>query len=354
MKVYFLPSKSELNVSLNMIVAGLENAGIEVVNKDYTGGALIKAFSSFVAYKRGARVFHFNFLENYAANKSFKSMVLSRIIILWLTLLKLLNNRLVWTMNNKTPHNCTDGGEFYRKFMGKYLKLMDATIVYCEESKDILINEYGYPKEKICKVVHGCFIPKTRNSKEPNEDGKLHLICFGLVSKYKNVPLLIKAFKKADLNNTILRIYGKCETENLKYEIERESLGVKGIEFYEGFLPENKVDDVFKWADAAVYPYDKNSMLNSGAVIMGISQGKVILVTEFGYVKEINNQKFVYSYDYTNEEDHIAVLADMLNKMEKEYRENPIQYEQLGISAYKFASINLDWNEICRKIVKYY
>ena len=41
MKVYFFPPSSEQNISINMIVEGLEYNGVEVVNKKYKNALIV-------------------------------------------------------------------------------------------------------------------------------------------------------------------------------------------------------------------------------------------------------------------------------------------------------------------------
>lgn len=353
MKIYFLPPGSELNKSLDMIVEGLEYNGAEVVNKKYNQGAFKKLASSYIAYFQGARIFHLNFIENYSANKTIKSIIACNMIFLWLRSLKVLGGKLVWTMNNKESHYCKGDKTFHYAFLKKFISMMDVIVVYCQESKDILETKYNYPSEKICSVVHGAFIPE-RKFKDPDGHKELRILSFGLISKYKQIPALVKAYKEANLENAELKIVGKCETESLDHEIRELIKNTEHIAYDNRFVSDEEVDSLFEWADIAVFPYGKDSMLNSGAVIMALSQGKPILVSEFGYIKEIKNNEFVFSYDYENAKEKVENLVAQLKLCEKVHQENPYELSRLGKEAYAFAHDNLDWKAICKKIVDYY
>ena len=353
MKVYFLPPGSELNKSLDMIVEGLEYNGAKVVNKKYNKGALKKLLSSYIAYFQGARVFHLNFVENYSANKSVKSIIACKMIFFWLKSLKLLGGKLVWTMNNKESHYCKGDKTFHYTFLKDFIAMMDVIVVYCEESKDILCNKYNYPVEKICSVAHGAFIPE-REFKEPDGHKEFRILSFGLISEYKKIPALVKAYQNANLDKTELRIVGKCESIKLDNEIKELVRMVSHIKYENRFVSESEVEKLFEWADIAVFPYGKDSMLNSGSVIMALSQGKPILASEFGYVKEIKDNEFVFSYDYEREEDKIQNLTEMLKICQEIHYKDPYEMSRLGRKAYYFAHENLDWKVICKKIINYY
>ena len=355
MKVYFFPPSSEQNISINMIVEGLEYNGVEVVNKKYNKkGALKKLLSSYIAYMKGTRVFHLNFVENYSANKNLKSQIASKLILLWLKSLKVMGCKLVWTMNNKVSHNCTGDKTFHLAFLKKFIGMMDTIVVYCEESKTILLSEYDYPEKQICSVAHGCFVPDKELTNEIRPRECLHILSFGLISKYKNILMLASAFKELQLKNCELLICGKCESEKMSRSLHDIVDGESNIIFKDGFLPESEVDGLFEWADIAIYPYETDSMLNSGAVIMGLSQGKPIIVSEFGYIKDIKNERFVISYAYRSEEDHKEQLKRILKECSKRHAKDNAEFIQLGREAYSFAHDNLDWHEICKKIAAYY
>lgn len=356
MKVYFTPPSSKDNSHFEMFVQGLENNGAEVVNKKYKKGAFKKLVASYISWLKGARIFHLNFIEEYSSHKSMKSQLICGLIFLWLKSLHIMGGKLVWTMHNKESHHSKKqvDRQFHKSFMKKFISMMDLIVVYCSESKEILINEYQYPDCKICLVAHGCFILAEKKRPVAISHDKLQILSFGLISRYKNIAMMVRAFIESNVQNVVLTICGRCDDLNLSMELHKLVDGKPNIHFQEGFVPDEELDILFQNADIAIFPYEKDSMLNSGAVIMSFSQGKPAIVSEFGYIKDIAQKDFVFSYDYKDRSDHFKKLVDMFKRVEKEFVNDKALFERLGNEAYDFAHDCLDWNVICKKVVDYY
>ena len=91
-------------------------------------------------------------------------------------------------------------------------------------------------------------------------------------------------------------------------------------------------------------------MQNSGAMIQAFSNAKPVIISEFGYVVDIREKSFVFSYDYNSPESEkrklLAQINNTINKKE--------ELKNLGILAKEFADTELNWNLIGKKIVKVY
>lgn len=91
-------------------------------------------------------------------------------------------------------------------------------------------------------------------------------------------------------------------------------------------------------------------MQNSGAMIQAFSNGKPVIISEFGYVLDIKDKDFVFSYNYNNpESEKRELMAQINNAVSKKE-----QLKSLGVLAKEFADTELNWNMIGKKIVEAY
>ena len=353
-KVFFLPPGSSYNISFDMVIDALEANGCVVVNKRYRDCKNKYQIASSLLYLiRGVKIFHLNFIETLALYKCLKSDVYKFVVLKWIDIIHLFGGKVIWTMNNKVSHDVETDASYNLMFTREIIHKVDEVVVYCKESEDILVNDYGFSREKICRIAHGCYVPNRIPPVFKAHD-KLRVLCFGLVSEYKNIPVLARAFKEAQLKESELLIYGYCESNTLSEEIHSIVDKEDNIIYKEAFIPESDINDLFDSCDIAIFPYDVKSMQNSGAVIMGLSQGKPVIVTEFGYVKDIKNKEFVVSYNYSSEEDHISKLSQILVDSEKKFKEDRKLFYNLGLSAFRFAHNELDWKVLIGDVTKRY
>ena len=71
-----------------------------------------------------------------------------------------------------------------------------------------------------------------------------------------------------------------------------------------------------------VFPYDNETTLNSGSVILACSAAKTFISPNIGTVKDFSDKTLFYTYDYSDEQDHIEKLAGMLRKAYDDFIEN--------------------------------
>ncbi|MRI80827.1 glycosyltransferase [Aerococcaceae bacterium DSM 109653] len=356
MKVYFFPPTSPFNPYIDNVVAGLETNGSEIVNKNCSN-KYAKLLSSFSAMFKHTQIYHFNWIENNSAVDTKKNRLICASIFVWLRLMKIFGGNLVWTMHNKESHFSEGNKEFHYQFMEKLISRMDMILVHASETKQFLIEEYHYPEDQICFVPHGNYLPENKTEK-PTQliHDRLTILAFGMVNRYKNVPLLIRTFKGLELEDADLLIVGKCDSKDpqLKQNIMDELNGEDHIIYDDRFVPEEEVGGIFGKCDIVVLPYDKQSMINSGAAIMAFSNAKPIIVSRFGSIKDIEDREFVYCYDYNTEEEHIRELGEAIKQTYSKWNKNKKILSSEGLEAYNYAKNDLSWNNIGRNIVECY
>lgn len=353
MNVFFIPTFSEENEYLANITAGLKHNCLNIVSekKHNKRTAPIESIWNAVIHKN--YVVHFNWIENKVSGKLAKINFI--IIRIWVGLLRLFGAKICWTMHNKIPH--ADSREsLITEFYHYFLKQCDMVMVHCKESSDILRMNYGY-QGKILNVPHGSYLHR-ESDEMVNFDNikKMNFLYFGAVSRYKNIPVLIKAFKEVIKiePNAKLNICGKCKDDHLNHEI-LESIGdCANIIYINKFLTEEELKHALDECCAVILPYDKTSMLNSGSAIMAFSNGRSVIIPDFGYMKDLCDKEFVLAYDYDTVEEHIEALAKILKESIQTEKLVVKFWENLGYQSYKFAKESLDWNVICADIARAY
>lgn len=359
MKVYFNPSYSKYNEYIDCISTALIKNGVQVLSYNNKCKALEPIQSIFYSLRYGRNfAMHFNWIENKVNNDSVKSIICFALIRVWIGIMMLRGSKICWTMHNKFPHSVGGQDRLAVSFYKYMLKRCHMVLVHCKESEEILINEYHY-KGKIVNVPHGNYI-KSNNGKEYVPEYKqqkpLSFMYFGAITPYKNVLMLISVFKDIlrEEPNASLGIYGRCKDENLLKQINDEIAGNAAISFSNAYISDHKLQEAYNKHEFVILPYDKSSMLNSGSAIMTLSQGRGLIISEFGYIKDIKDKDFVKSYNYTDEKNHRDALYNCILNVIKEIKQDAAYSERLGKKAFLFAKNELDWVENARKIMEGY
>lgn len=354
MNVYFIPTFSDGNDYLKNITNGLEISGVNILSNTCINKRKAPFESLFNAFRHKNYVVHFNWIENKVSTQNIGAYVNFVFIRSWIILLKILGAKIVWTMHNRKPH-LTDRENLIESFYAFFLSKCDLVVVHCRESQNILKDELGY-SGKILYIPHGNYCGYNKRKIEYNKMQSLKFLYFGAVSRYKNIPILIKAFKlvREKYPDVRLNICGKCKDDNLDLEIRKEIENFHEIDYENRFLSEKELNDKLEQCCAVVLPYDKESMLNSGSAIMAFSNGRSVIIPEFGYIKDIKNEDFVFSYDYGTEDEHVNRLACKWIGVIETAKKDEEYWRRMGEKAYSYANRELDWSTICDKLASYY
>lgn len=139
--------------------------------------------------------------------------------------MNLFGKKIVWTMHNKRPHD--DGKSGYKmKLMKKLVRCSSAIVVHCEDSIPALENiDKNVDLNKVYIINHPNYISDYSDEKffdlkhELNiGDDECIFMFIGQVRKYKNIEILINAFRELSLPKARLIIAGKCD-ETYKKEL---------------------------------------------------------------------------------------------------------------------------------------
>ena len=210
-------------------------------------------------------------------------------------------------------------------------------------------------------VPHGAYktdsinknLKKQLSSKYKISSDSLVFLYFGIISEYKNIPLLLKVFNQLQNSDVKLILTGRID-KNMETDMQNKirliCRQMSNVVLDERFIPEEEVSTIFSLCDIVILPYDKTSMQNSGAMIQAFSNAKPVIISEFGYVLDIKDKDFVFSYDYNSPESEKRELMVQINNAISKKAE----LKNLGILAKEFADIELNWNMIGKRIVEAY
>lgn len=359
--IIFKPCYSQTNSYLQEIVDALEKNKVNIINKNQQEKILEKLviFIKFI-FSSNKRIVHCNWVENITRNKTMKSRFIAKILLLKADILHILGIKICWTMHNSMPHDCTDV-VFAEKFINRWLLRVDMVVVHSRDSMNLLVNKYRYNENKILFVPHGAYKINSINQSKKNElvhkyeihTGDIVFLYFGVISEYKNIPLLLETFSGLQDTNMKLILAGKIDgsiESQMQYKIRLQCSQLTNVILDERFIPEEEISTIFSLCDIVILPYDKTSMQNSGAMIQAFSNGKPVIIPEFGYVLDIKEKDFVFSYDYNSPESEKRELMIQINNAVNRKDE----LKSLGILAKEFADTELNWNLIGKKIVEAY
>lgn len=355
MEIVFYPTKNSTNPYASMSTSAIEQVGFKVINKEWNSDMELIFKSCFRALLRHDIVFHFNWLEDNASRKGLVAKIKCKLLLLFFSTFHKLGGKIVWTMHNSKSHNSTC--DYQEVFIKKMLRYIDCVVVHCSESVTILSEKYEYPSNQVLFVPHGnyCNEMEKHLKESKNDSSKVHFLYFGMISQYKGVEKLIKAFNTPEIyEKADLKICGKVNNASLKGNIEKLAENCNSIYLDLNFIPDNILGEYISDADIIVLPYEKESMQNSGVAIMALSCGKPIVSSQFGYIKDIADKNFVFSYDYSSEENQIKILRRTLMEICKLEEDSPNYLKKIGKSAEQFSKQELDWNLIAKKITNRY
>jgi glycosyltransferase involved in cell wall biosynthesis len=136
------------------------------------------------------------------------------------------------------------------------------------------------PSDVIIPNFH--FISAVRRQ-ELNPENTYDAIAFGFLSKYKNLELAIDSFKGDDYLR--LLIVGKAESNEYLTELLNRIEDSRNINLIEGFMDYPELLTKIFASKIGVFLY--SDIFNSAAVMLSLSCGKPVLVTECDYAEEL-------------------------------------------------------------------
>jgi glycosyltransferase involved in cell wall biosynthesis len=165
---------------------------------------------------------------------------------------------------------------------------MDAVVVHSEHGAERLRAELGVPADRIRMIPHGAFFHLTELPDErplPDELARVEgpvVLCFGYMSHYKGVDVLLDALRGLDGLEAWIAGVPRVDMADLR---ERAGQTAAKVRLMPRFVPEEELPALFRRADVVVLPY--REIDQSGVLYTALAFGRPMIVTRVGGLGEV-------------------------------------------------------------------
>ncbi len=231
-----------------------------------------------------------------------------------------------------------------------------AVVVMADRARELLIDVYGAPAERIHKIHHG--VPEMPfGDTEPFKRryglaGRPIVLTFGLLGPGKGIETMLDAIADVipqfpNLAYIILGVTHPAEKRESgeSYRLSLESRAVElGIQrnvlFHNRYVSSRDLCEYLQAADIYVTPYRAKEQITSGTLAYALAAGKAIISTPYWYAEELLANHRGVLVDFGSVGGFAAALRDLLEK--------PDEREQIRRSAYDYAR-QMVWPEVARR-----
>lgn len=344
--VYPYPSENDSNAYVKMI---LDYAGRSDLNFVPFQNSIV---STLYMRKNNVQAVYFNWYESFED----KTLIITvrRFIKRFLSLyiLKKQNVDILVTVHNKRPHDLR--WRILSGFFSKFLyKNSTGLIILCEETKNVLIEQFGknfyskYLEKKIVKIPHptytGIYPMGNRNLKEEFriESDEMVIMYLGSIKKYKNVELIIQLARFFQTQKFRCRIIiaGGCSDKKYYEGLIQSVASLHNLTIIPRFIEDKEIDNFMRAADAVICPLNRESALNSGSCMLALTYGKQLICPVIGTISEFGFD-LPYTYDYQKEEEHGKALQDAATMAYKDFMRDKELFRERENALMHYAEIN--------------
>ena len=293
--------------------------------------ALNKASSS------GEKIVHFHFFHGAMEE------------LMLLMLAKLYGRKVVVTVHDVESFAGT--GAPASGAVSKIYGMADKFIVHNEVSRRELIQALGADPSKISVIPHGNYlssihgVPSSAEAKETLgiQPHQKVVLFFGQIKEVKGVDLLLEAMPSvaAEIPEVVLVVAGrpwKNDFAQYQEQIDRLNLNDR-VRLHIRFIPDDEVSTFYAAADVVVLPYRR--IYQSGVVLLAMSYGKAVLVSDLPGMTEIVTGG---QNGYTFPTGDAAALGTSLISILK----NDEARDAAAKQGLDYVSTHHDWNQIGR------
>lgn len=289
--VIFPYGLSQENPYQNLIIKGLESAGIEVIKIPGR-----KLFPLLLLKQAKPDIVHIFWPHDLYIGKN-KAAQIFKQLSLRLTLPILRKYTTVYSAENISSHNVgTMGIKEEVKWISKILKYCKGIIFMSHAAEDVFQSYYLNAPENRIVAPHISYSTVYENTVSQLDarvklglgDAFVYLI-LGRLQPYKGIEQSIAAFKQLNLPNTKLLITGKCISKNYLLQLQAEASEYLGerIIITDTYIPNNEMQYYMNGASYLIINY-KDVPLNPGSIIMAKHFGIPIITNSHPVIEEVS------------------------------------------------------------------
>lgn len=232
-----------------------------------------------------------------------------------LILYKMMGVKICWVFHNRIPHDCNQSSEIRNmKWLADFCNYI---IVLSKVSKEYLPHARRNIK-KCVYIPHIHYIDQypvckrdVRKEHEIAED-EFVFSFIGALRPYKNIEVVIQAFKELSLKNARLLIAGSEGKKNYVSKLRMLCGEEKNIILDAGIISNGEMESYLRASNVLTLPYNKVSSMNSGAMIMAFSYGRTVIIPEIAMAKDMKENAFFFVYDYVDETENIRQMKEKM------------------------------------------
>ncbi len=346
-QVVVVPDFREGNPYQSILSENLEKLGHEVTFDKYPVGYF--PFSELCKKHPDAKVIHLHWLSPLLTILSWTASPLKaklRCLLIALDCLKLRmsGKTIVWTIHNKFAHEGFDRNTelFLRKLL---VSCVSQIIVHSESAKSRLAEAYNSTtiKRKAKVIFHGNYTgmyPAADTSRDALLTNlgipvsSTLILCFGMLRKYKGIEKLATIFNTANIpDNFHLLICGKADDQKYADELIAICEQSPQVHLQLGFLSDAELSNWLSAADLVAVPF--SDTLTSGSVILAMTEGKALLLSEVSKVFDCVPDNGAVFYNSENE------IANKLQSLSQQ------EIANMGVINKRIAD-TMNWEEVAK------
>lgn len=265
--------------------------------------AEIRYFSWRRALLERYQLLHLHWPEDLFRAKRHVSRVPKYALFLLLFLrLKVTRTPVIWTVHNNHPHEGV--GAVERILLRLCMSLITQRVFMSAAQRDMVDA-----RERDLVIRHGHYKDSyIRAASVHQESAYKTILYFGFVRRYKGVETLIEAFDQVQASRPVrLVIAGRPNPQQYGAELHERYSKIANVNWLLEFQTKESTSELFAAADLVVLPYKK--MVNSGALLLGLSMGKRVLAPRNRVTLEIQNEvgeSWLHLYDGDLDSDDLA------------------------------------------------
>jgi glycosyltransferase involved in cell wall biosynthesis len=246
-----------------------------------------------------------------------------------------------------------------RRVMLELIRLSTRLVVMAEKGREILLDVYQAPADKIDLIPHGIpdmpFADPNYFKDEFGVAGKQVLLTFGLLSPNKGIEYALRALPSiiTEFPNTVFIVVGQTHPNLLRHEgefyrlsLERmaKDLGVqKHVAFFNRFVELEELMRFIGAADIYLTPYLTETQITSGTLAYAFGTGNAVVSTPYWYATELLTKERGKLVPFRDAEAIAGAVIDLL-------RDEPLRHS-MRKHAYQMGR-DMVWSRVAQLYMK--
>jgi len=190
-----------------------------------------------------------------------------------------------------------------RRVMQELISLSTRLVVMVERGRQMLLDIYHAPPEKIDLISHGIpdvgFVDPTYFKDQFGVEGKVVLLTFGLLAPNKGIEYMLNALPQilTEFPDVVYIVLGATHPNELRehgeaYRVSLEMLAKKNkveknVIFYNDFVDLENLKAFIGAADLYITPYLNEAQITSGTLAYTFGAGKAVISTPYWHAAEL-------------------------------------------------------------------